>query len=334
MDDRLPAFRFDSTESLKQRCGVNFELQWPEQPAAHEGIEYRGYKLDGMAVLLRTMVAHGVVRDERHIRASQLDHYCLRVPQSPVVPQDGRAPSLAYSPVFADMAQPMRFQMPAGSDILIFVPREALDALLPRRLDLHGAVPDSSSGAVLGDFVRSMASRMDMLRTGEARALTQATLHMMAAALASQCDSLPLAPARADHLLVRRIRQFIDDHLADPDLSPARLCAAFRLSRSSLFRLLEPLGGPATCIRERRLARAHAMLTGTHRRVCLKRAAADCGFADASHFSRAFRVQYGYSPREALVRGPLSKVEGARETSSGRAAASHPFAGWLQALRA
>jgi AraC-like DNA-binding protein len=238
--------------------------------------------------------------------------------------------------VFVDMGQPLHFDVPAGSDILLFVPRDSLDALLPHKLDLHGAAPRGPSGVLLGKFVRALAARIDDLHASEARALSHAALHMMAAALIPMSASLPLAPLKTHPLLVRRIGHFIDERLSDPDLSPAQLGEAFCLSRSTLFRMLGPMGGPATFIRERRLARAHALLTGTKRRVHLKRTAVECGFKDASHFSRAFRSQYGYSPREALEHAPLA---GGATLTTERAAAApassgNPFAGWLHALRA
>ncbi|MEJ8857577.1 AraC family transcriptional regulator [Variovorax robiniae] len=198
----------------------------------------------------------------------------------------------------------------------------------------HGAAPRGPSGTLLAKFVRALAARIDDLCACEARVLSIAALHMMAVALLPISASLPLAP-HSRQLLVRRIGHFIDEHLSDPDLSPAQLGEAFCMSRSTLFRTLEAVGGPATFIRERRLARAHALLTGARRRVHLKRAAIECGFKDASNFSRAFRSQYGYSPREALAHAPVSEGVAIDAEGAGRApvGSGNPFASWLQALR-
>jgi AraC-like DNA-binding protein len=347
--DKLPAFHFDRhahadprvEEDLRQAFGENFELVLPDATPPAARVELRGHMLGGMAVLERTMSAHGVVRDARHIRASQLDHYCLRVPSQPDdsgadahASGNAREQDLAHGPVFVDMGQPLRFGVPAGSDILLFVPRDSLDALLPHGLDLHGAAPRGPASTLLGKFVRALAARIDELHGCEARALSLASLHMMAAALLPISASLPLAPPRSHQILLRRIGHFIDEHLSDPDLSPAHLGEAFRLSRSTLYRTLEPVGGPATFIRERRLAHAHALLAGARRRVHLKRAAVECGFKDASNFSRAFRTQYGYSPREALAHSPVAGGVMAGAQGAAPAGSVNPFSGWLQALRA
>jgi hypothetical protein len=65
----------------------------------------------------------------------------------------------------------------------------------------------------------------------------------------------PIAVATTSH-----IKRYIEQHLASPELSPASICAAFGLSRATLYRLFEPLGGIASSIRERRLARTYAEL--------------------------------------------------------------------------
>lgn len=331
---QLPRFHFEAhgmpsgvNEALRQSFGINFDVSVIESPDKSGDVDFTSHLLGGIVVVQRRMPAHRVSRADSHICAGDLDHYCLRVPSNPSLGAES-----SPVPMFADLAQPMRHEFSAGSDALIFFPREALDALLPRHFDLHGAQIKGKAGELLNSYVQALCERLDCLHTSEAAALSRATLHMAAAALLSNSDSLPLAHHHPQESLVRRIGQYIDEHVADPDLSPTQLCDAFKMSRTTLFRVMSSGGGPATAIRERRLARAHSLLTGAGQRVYLKRTASDCGFKDASHFSRAFRERYGYSPREAANRGA---VHGDRLPTPLAPAVNqdHPVADWLQAMR-
>ena len=63
----------------------------------------------------------------------------------------------------------------------------------------------------------------------------------------------------------------------------------------TLYRLFDSLGGVSNHIRERRLARVHDILSRSEERQNIARIAEDHGFKTATHFSRAFRQQFGYA---------------------------------------
>jgi AraC-like DNA-binding protein len=108
--------------------------------------------------------------------------------------------------------------------------------------------------------------------------------------------------------VIMEIRRYIEQHIALTDLGPDHLCKMFGLSRASLYRLFEPIGGVTDYIRTRRLRAAFDMLANEGKRTVGEIAYA-CGFADISAFSRAFRNQFGMSPsevREMGDRGPLA----------------------------
>ena len=72
------------------------------------------------------------------------------------------------------------------------------------------------------------------------------------------------------------------------------------MSRASLYRLFEPVGGVACYIRTRRLARARQELTmpGLQDRR-IGTVAYRAGFQNILAFNRAFREAYGETPRDA-----------------------------------
>jgi signal transduction histidine kinase/DNA-binding response OmpR family regulator len=98
------------------------------------------------------------------------------------------------------------------------------------------------------------------------------------------------------------LRAKLDEQLDNEDLSIQDLCMALNMSRSQLYRKFtaitnQPIG---RYIRSYRLMRAKEMMESAGRNV--SEAAMDTGFRNLSHFSAAFREEFGFSPSE-LVRG-------------------------------
>ena len=71
------------------------------------------------------------------------------------------------------------------------------------------------------------------------------------------------------------------------------------MSRSNLYRLFEDTGGIARYIQHERLLEAGAILADPASTQTVSVIAEDLCFADASGFSRAFKREFGYTPREA-----------------------------------
>jgi AraC-like DNA-binding protein len=87
------------------------------------------------------------------------------------------------------------------------------------------------------------------------------------------------------------------------------LLGEFGITRSTLYRLFEPLGGVAAYITERRLRYAFRQMTDPleqHLRV--SQLAFDLGFSHPSAFTRAFRGFFGMSPKD--VRALTANPEG------------------------
>ncbi|MFF4896136.1 AraC family transcriptional regulator [Streptomyces sp. NPDC001068] len=100
------------------------------------------------------------------------------------------------------------------------------------------------------------------------------------------------APAlSAVHLRVAKT--YIDDHLADPGLTAARIARGIGISERHLSRVFAA-GGTSVPrhLLQRRLERARALL-GAGGETTVAEVAERCGFASAAHFSHRFRERYG-----------------------------------------
>lgn len=94
-----------------------------------------------------------------------------------------------------------------------------------------------------------------------------------------------------------RTDAIILDQFADPLLTPSRLAGQLRISLRQLYRAFDGTESPAARIRHCRLNRAAEMLAERSIQAQVERVAQDCGFTSSEYFSRAFRREFGMSPR-------------------------------------
>lgn len=115
----------------------------------------------------------------------------------------------------------------------------------------------------------------------------------------------PHTVARAELLL--RVQGYIEAHLGDPGLSPARIAAAHFISKRHLHKLFEAEGGGVSrWIRERRLDCCRRDLGDpAHRDESVARIGLRWGLTDPAHLSRMFRDAYGCTPTEYRRRARL-----------------------------
>ncbi|TFD54713.1 AraC family transcriptional regulator [Cryobacterium frigoriphilum] len=100
--------------------------------------------------------------------------------------------------------------------------------------------------------------------------------------------------------LVHRVRDYIDAHLRDPELSPGAIATAHLISLRALHKAFET--EPVTVhrlIQQRRLERARSDLGGPGEpAVAVALIAERWGFGSPSLFTRLFRQRFGASPSE------------------------------------
>lgn len=104
----------------------------------------------------------------------------------------------------------------------------------------------------------------------------------------------------AMHIAIEQAaRMYILDNIRKPNLSAAEISHAIGVSRSSLYRLFEEDGGVQKHISTTRLVLAHASLASElGGRGQVGQVAAEFCFADQFAFSKAFRREFGVSPKD------------------------------------
>jgi AraC family transcriptional regulator len=110
------------------------------------------------------------------------------------------------------------------------------------------------------------------------------------------------APLRMSTAALRRVTQYVADHLSE-DIRVTDLAAAAGLSESHFahaFRLATGVP-PHRFVVHARIDRARELLRASDRPIAT--VALDCGFKRASHFARVFQATTGLTPREYRFSG-------------------------------
>ncbi len=187
---------------------------------------------------------------------------------------------------------------------IVMFPRELL-SLSPEAVGQLTAVRfDRSRGlaASVSPFMTQLMVQLEQFARPSGSRLPYNIVDLLGTMLASELDLQQSGGASS--ALLRRIMNFVEEHLGDPDLGPTRIAAAHYISPRYLQVLFQRHGlTVSSCVRERRLERCRRDLEDvslTDEPVATL--AARWGFLEPTHFSRAFKKQFGVSPREIRAR--------------------------------
>ncbi|GAA1720235.1 helix-turn-helix domain-containing protein [Isoptericola hypogeus] len=153
-------------------------------------------------------------------------------------------------------------------------------------------------GAIVTPFLTHLCDHIEQLEQASGTRLAHSTLDLVSTLFSAE---LGRSARRDPHdELLERIRTHIEERLGSPDLTPASIAAAHFISTRHLHALFHDTGSTvSTWIRRRRLEHCRRDLTSARLADApVSAIAARWGFVDAAHFSRAFKAEYGASPRE------------------------------------
>jgi AraC-like DNA-binding protein len=203
---------------------------------------------------------------------------------------------------FCDAGRPYTVQCDAPVQMIVVkIPYELLAtrfASMDEFVTLH-VDGTRGSGAILASFVRSVWVHCAELGNSEidrGAVMISALLDLMALVQDSRAESSLMAGSATLH---RDMRAYVENGLADPNLSVSSLADAFGVTSRHVHRIFADFGvTPSNYILESRLNLAAARLRDTKGIASITRVAFDSGFSDSTTFSRAFRKRYGVSPRD------------------------------------
>ncbi|MEU1616609.1 helix-turn-helix domain-containing protein [Streptomyces sp. NPDC005722] len=191
--------------------------------------------------------------------------------------------------------------------VLVRVPTHVL-GLRPSLLDQVTAVRLSSEPTALGAtaafFTRLVHDRTP-LSEAETGLFAEPGVDLIRAVVTLVLGRDDLAGAYLNSTLLQRVQEYVRLHLAEPDLSAARIAAEHEISVRQLYLILSRAGiSLGEWIRALRLEECKKELTSpVHQLMTIEAIAHRWGFASAPHFSRVFKAAYGVSPSELRLSG-------------------------------
>lgn len=217
--------------------------------------------------------------------------------------QDGRGcRATARSMLLLDSRIPHWRELGAGSRMLnVRLPKPLLERYLPDAgaVCVRPVSGDSGQGAVAWAMLNSLWAQRTTLNTADLPALADVVARMVASLFGPlrRNDTDPPGAARRHR---RKLLEYIADNLNDPQLDVQSTADACGISYRYVHLLMRDTGRTfSRYLLEHRLERCRSALEARkHSARSITEIAFECGFNDASHFSRAFRGRYGLSPRE------------------------------------
>jgi AraC-like DNA-binding protein len=195
------------------------------------------------------------------------------------------------------MAQPERFSLR-----LVHIPRRMLALTDDELRGVTGRVIGTGQGcaAVLKPFIVTVIASAHRYSPSASGGLANGLVDLFATLVAERNEEQGTEDGRTRNFLLRRVREYIDQNLGDPALSPETVAKAHNISVRYLHRLFEEEGITVSrLIQRRRLEEcAHELARRSRTAPTVSAIAQRWGFVNPTHFSRVFRGAYGLSPRE------------------------------------
>lgn len=229
---------------------------------------------------------------------------------------DGRQ---CYDLVPGDMAYgpsgvPATLTFKADSrQLYVKVPQLALKQRLINPLSLQVGYLSGESGIshVLSGMLASLACGLDDITAAQLRPVELSLTEFLITSLAEagNLQRLPTAPVGASSVKTAQLHlicQTIETLLGNPDLTPRRVAEEHGVSLRYLQKLFAMSGKTfSSYVRARRLERCRAdLLSPLYAELSITEICYRWGFNASAHFSRAFREQFGQSPRDYRRSGP------------------------------
>ncbi|MGC4025960.1 MAG: helix-turn-helix domain-containing protein [Mesorhizobium sp.] len=262
----------------------------------------RGYDLGKMAVLNLRTDAFEFRRDADLIKHSGLDHWVLTYRSlGHTVSRCGER-VLHVEPKslwLNSLAYPSDGRIGEGSTISLFIER---DHLLPiaNQLDrLNHTILHGITAQIAVQFLISMVRLLPSTPIGDIPIFVETAFIIMRGF--AEHEGPADCPLSRPLMVVRleMVKRYIQENLTSDRLEPDDICLAMKLSRRQLYYLFEEIGGVSAYVRSHRLAAVHAAISDPTETRPIHVLAAWFGFHDPALFSRQFKSQFGYSPKDA-----------------------------------
>jgi AraC-like DNA-binding protein len=260
------------------------------------------WTVGGFTLSRVTSPPNSVARTPTFMRRNPVDHWVITL--SKQSESQIKAPDIERDvppgvPFILSLGQEMFIGRKKWEErVQLLMSRDCFGAIAPMLDAANGVVLDSPQGKLLADYMMLLETNLSNLAAEDASRLPDAVQAMVEVCVAPSADRLVKARSQINLTLMERVRRAVGKHLRSHTLGPDKLCREAATSRSQLYRLLESEGGVVAYIQRRRLSESFATLCDVSNNSSIGTIAEMLCFADASSFTRAFRREFGMSPKE------------------------------------
>jgi AraC-like DNA-binding protein len=212
---------------------------------------------------------------------------------------------------FIDLSQEIAIEAPVVENVSLAVSRRRLEAMVPFLDDAHCFVRESGSlSKILRGVIKGLMAEGRAIPVADAGAIAGAIIQMVAACLEPLSRQRVETSSGSSAVSLVLIKAAIERRLLDHELRPLTLLDEFGITRSTLYRLFEPVGGVSAYITKRRLHYAFRQMADTVQpRLRISQLAFELGFSHPSAFTRAFKDSFGMSPKDVRALAAQSKTQ-------------------------
>lgn len=217
--------------------------------------------------------------------------------------QDGRESRIEAGDFFVlDITRPFRIETGEIRTHSIYLPRDRMRDLVPHidGLTALAIKGNEGTGVLFRAILDELFGMASQLTEDLANRLADLIPDVLAVVLNGMDCPNDAGATRLKNFHKDRIRQYIAEHLSDPELDTDMIAQAVNLSPRYIYQLFED--EPLTLMKRvwnQRLENCGKELRAPalkHRTI--SEIAYSWGFSDVAHFSRAFRSHFSMSPRE------------------------------------
>lgn len=251
-----------------------------------------------------------LTRDAEFARATAWDYVLVLLYREQPVhikTEDGEFDIAPDQLLFVDLSKPIIIEVQSTNLLSLNIPTALLSPLVEIKDGLHGTVLSEEPHArLLANYMKALEHVARDIQIKDVAAITDSMLRMVANCLINAKPERPSKVSNDDTSNVKisllQIKHAIDAQIEIPSLGLDSLMQQFHVSRATIYRMFEPLGGVATYIQNRKLDYAYRELSKHgEKKHNVSKLAYKLGFSHPPAFSRAFKAKFGIKPSEVKM---------------------------------
>ena len=183
----------DQFDAWRERISVVFDVHPLETLAGGFLAMAHGFHLGDLVLTRTRFEAQQFVRTKRRVRTDMLDHYLVQLyTEGGYIGEiDGKPISIRAGTVsILDLARTTETHASAAECISLVVPRDEIEPLLPKGINLHGAILNSGDGRLFSSYLLSLLRQLPTTELSQVPYISRATLNLLVACLLPRVNAL------------------------------------------------------------------------------------------------------------------------------------------------